>query len=217
MSDYGDEMPPAEAEGLDRPSENEDALDDTSKVFNGPVDDDAEKLIDSDDESLLSDVDEEMLEEFDANKVLADVAPDFDALRGTKIQKRKRDENDEGRPKKKKERTRERARRRRGEEEVEAAPADGEVGARRPRKAGGGERRPRERVEIDEDTLPPEERRRRALDRAMDAAVKKSSGKRLRKGEIVCSNCDGSLSAANVNKRTSNKWLMRSSTTFATV
>lgn len=39
--------------------------------------------------------------------------------------------------------------------------------------------------EINEDDLPPEERRRRALDRAMDAAIKKSSGKRIKRGDIV--------------------------------
>jgi hypothetical protein len=40
-------------------------------------------------------------------------------------------------------------------------------------------------VEINEDELPEEERRRRALDRAMDAAVKRTKGKRIRRGEIV--------------------------------
>lgn len=182
MSDYGDpeNMPPPEAEGLDGPLDNEDGLDDTAKEFDGGLDDEADKANDSDDESLLSDVDEAMLDTFDENKL--EIAPDFEQLRGTKIKKRKRDENDEGRPKKK-ERTRERARRRRGEEEVEAG--EPEAGSRRRKAGGGGERKPRERVEIDEETLAPEERRRRALDRAMDAAVKKSSGIRKRKGEIV--------------------------------
>lgn len=181
MSDYSDpeNMPPPEAEGLDGPMDNEDKLDDTAEAFDGGLDDDAEKANDSDDESLLSDVDEAMLDTFDENKL--EIAPDFEQLRGTKIKKRKRDENDEGRPKKK-EKTRERARRRRGEEDVEAG--EPEVGRRR-KAGGGGERKPRERVEVDEETLSPEERRRRALDRAMDAAVKKSSGIRKRKGEIV--------------------------------
>jgi len=176
----GPDMPPPDAEGLDRPDELEDALDDTANEFNNDIADDADKLNDSDDESLLSDVDEAVLDNFDENKL--EIAPDFEQLRSTKIKKRKRDEGDEGRPKKK-ERTREKTRRRRGGSEgAEGAEAD--LGRRR-RGGAGGERKPRERVEIDEETLPPEERRRRALDRAMDAAVKKSSGIRKRKGEIV--------------------------------
>ena len=179
----GNDMPPPDAEGLDRPDEMEDALDDTANEFNNDVADDADKLDDDDDdddESLLSDVDEAVLDNFDENKL--EIAPDFEQLRSTKIKKRKRDEGDEGRPKKK-ERTREKTRRRRGGSEAAEAP-DGDLGRRR-RPGAGGERKPRERVEIDEDTLAPEERRRRALDRAMDAAVKKSSGIRKRKGEIV--------------------------------
>ena len=191
MSDYddiangsempnGDDMPPAEAGGLDRPDELEDALDDTNREFDGGADDEeADKLNDSDDESLLSDVDEAVLDQFDENKL--EIAPDFEQLRGTKIKKRKRDEGDEGRPKKK-ERTRERARRPRAEDGAEGA--DIELGRRR-RGGGGGERKPRERVEIDEETLAPDERRKRALDRAMDAAVKRSAATRKRKGEIV--------------------------------
>jgi len=182
----GSDMPPPDAEGLDRPDEMEDALDDTANEFNNDVADDADKLDDdddADDESLLSDVDEAVLDNFDENKL--EIAPDFEQLRSTKIKKRKRDEGDEGRPKKK-ERTREKTRRRRGASEG-AEGAEGDLGRRRRGGGGGGggERKPRERVEIDEDTLPPEERRRRALDRAMDAAVKKSSGIRKRKGEIV--------------------------------
>ena len=194
MSDYddiahgsampaGDDMPPPDAEGLDRPDELEDALDDTANEFNNDVADDEDKLDDDDDdESLLSDVDEAVLDNFDENKL--EIAPDFEQLRSTKIKKRKRDEGDEGRPKKK-ERTREKTRRRPGANEAPEG-AEPDLGRRRGRGAGaGGERKPRERVEIDEETLPPEERRRRALDRAMDAAVKKSSGIRKRKGEIV--------------------------------
>ncbi|KAK5096964.1 Transcription factor iws1 [Exophiala xenobiotica] len=195
MSDYDDiahgsdmpagpDMPPPDAEGLDRPDEVEDALDDTANDFNNDDADDADKLDkldDDDDESLLSDVDEAVLDNFDENKL--EIAPDFEQLRSTKIKKRKRDEGDEGRPKKK-ERTREKTRRRRGGSEGADAPEGDPGRRRRGGGGGGGERKPRERVEIDEDTLPPDERRRRALDRAMDAAVKKSSGIRKRKGEI---------------------------------
>lgn len=202
MSDYddiahGSDMPPPDAEGLDRPDEVEDALDDTANEFNNDVADDADKVDklddddDDDEESLLSDVDEAVLDNFDENKL--EIAPDFEQLRSTKIKKRKRDEGDEGRPKKK-ERTREKTRRRRGASEGADA-TEGDLGRRRRGGGGGGERKPRERVEIDEETLPPEERRRRALDRAMDAAVKKSSGIRKRKGEIV------SLTSSCTNKQ----------------
>lgn len=169
----GPDGPPLEAEGLDRPDEVEDALDDTAAEFN-EGDAESEKLDDdSDNESLLSDVDEAVIEDFDENKL--EIAPDFEQLRSTKIKKRKRDDNEDAQPKKK-ERTRERARRRRGEdEEVDAtAPVRKQKGVR--------VRAP----EIDEETLAPEERRRRALDRAMDAAVKRTSGgAKRRKGEIV--------------------------------
>lgn len=174
----GTDMPPLEAEGLDRPDELEDGLDDTAKEFDDPPlaeDDD-------DDESLLSEVDEAQFDDFDPSAVA--VAPDFDDLRKTKITKRKREDGDQGAPRKK-ERTRERRIRRRGEEEDDGeAEGDGEAGTTRRRRADG-DRKKVVRVEVDEDTLTPEERRRRALDRAIDAAVKKSSGKRLRKGEIV--------------------------------
>lgn len=226
MSDYddiahgsempaGDGMPPADAEGLDRPDELEDALDDTANEFNNDVADDADKLDDDDDdESLLSDVDEAVLDNFDENKL--EIAPDFEQLRSTKIKKRKRDEGDEGRPKKK-ERTREKTRRRRGASEGMDAP-EGDIGRRRRGGGGGGggERKPRERVEIDEETLPPEERRRRALDRAMDAAVKKSSGIRKRKGEIVSAHLHFPMEQVLTKTRTSNKLPTKNSTTCAT-
>lgn len=181
MPDGSTDMPPPEAEGLDRPDELEDALDDTNEEFNAGTNGN-EDIDHSDDESLLSDVDEAVLDQFDENKL--DINQDYldqDQLRATKIKKRKRDEGDEGRPKKK-ERTRERARRNRDEEVGDEY--TGEAGPRR-RGAGGGERKPRARVEVDEETLTPDERKRRVLDRAMDAAVKKSSGIRKRKGEIV--------------------------------
>ncbi|KAJ9635651.1 uncharacterized protein PV06_08816 [Exophiala oligosperma] len=188
MSDSPAERPPSDAEGLDRPSENEDQLDDLNDEFEDPSR--AEPAdADSDDESLLSEVDEAQFADFDPTAV--QVAPDFDTLNRTlKVKKRKRAEGEEDAPKKKKERTREKARTNHKKPDSDDGFSGGEQieGKRRGgRKAGGGgdgERRPRPRVEIDEESLSPEERRRRALDRAMDAAVKKSSGKRLRKGDI---------------------------------
>jgi len=186
MSESPSERPPSDAEGLDRPSENEDQLDDLNDEFDDPSRADAEDP-DSDDESLLSEVDEAQFADFDPTAV--QVAPDFDTLNRTlKVKKRKRAEGEEDAPKKKKERTREKARTNQKKQDSDDGFSGGEQieGKRRGgRKAGDGERRPKPRVEIDEESLTPEERRRRALDRAMDAAVKKSSGKRLRKGDIV--------------------------------
>ncbi len=111
MIDSEGEHPPAEAEGLDRPSDNEDHMDDLNKEFDEPAGDKIpDAADDSDDESLLSEVDEAQFADFDPTAV--QVAPDFDTLNKTiKVTKRKRADGDESAPKKKKERTREKVRR----------------------------------------------------------------------------------------------------------
>lgn len=191
MSDSGDENPPADVGGDDRPSENEDHLDDLDDNFDEPKrHGDADRVdgADSDDESLLSEVDEAQFADFDASAV--QVAPDFDTLtRSIKVSKRKRVEGEEPEPKKRKEKTREKVKKNRRRHDSDDGFSGGEEVEGKRRRAGGapsGEKRPRPvRPEINEDDLTPEERRRRALDRAMDAAVKKSGAKRIRKGEIV--------------------------------
>ena len=191
MSDYGDDMPPPEAEGLDRPSDNDDQLDDTAEEFNDPPGTLPINVADdSDDESLLSEVDEAQFADFDPSAV--QVAPDFDTLQSAiKVSKRKRTDGDESRPKKRKEATREKVKKNRRRRDSDDGFSGGEqIDGKRVRKAGLGtegervRRKPAEEA-IDEEQLPPEERRRRALDRAMDAALKKSSMKRARRGEIV--------------------------------
>ena len=188
MSDYDDpelNMPPPDALGDDNPLDNEDRLDDTAAPFQAGAGGD-----DSDDESLLSEVDEAQFADFDP----AAVAPDFETLnKAIKVSKRKRPEGEEGgRPKKRKEPTRERpkkARRRKDDSDDGFEGGEELEGKRRRRTKGvseGGERRKRVAVpEVDEDTLSPEERRRRALDRAIDAAVKPRTQRRVKKGEIV--------------------------------
>ena len=191
MADSPGERPPSDAEGLDRPSENEDQLDDLHDEFDEPSRAEAADPADpdSDDESLLSEVDEAQFADFDPTAV--QVAPDFDTLnKAIKVKKRKRADGEEEAPKKKKERTRERARTNRRRQDSDDGFSGGEQieGKRRGTKSKpDGEKKQRPRVEIDEEALSPEERRRRALDRAMDAAVKKSSAKRIRKGDIVSS------------------------------
>lgn len=190
--DYDDpDMPPADAMGDDRPSDNDDQLNDVSPEFEDP--EPAAAASDDDDESLLSEVDEAQFADFDPSAV--QVAPDFDTLNKLgKVSKRQRAEGEEA-PKKRKEGRREKVKKnKRGRADSDDGFSGGEeIEGKRPRKSktggDGGERKKAVRVEVNEDNLTPEERRRRALDRAMDAAVKRSTTRRVRKGEIVSIPC----------------------------
>ena len=205
---YPDAGPPPEAEGLDRPDEHEDSLDDLNEQFDGPARDRAQDnhiddpANDSDDESLLSEVDEAQFADFDPKAV--EVAPDYDQLKSIKVSKRKRAEGEEaGAKKKRREKKRERPSRRADSDALSGADATTEGKRSRKQKAPT---EPKPRVEINEDDLPEEEKRRRALDRAMDAAVKRTQGKRIRRGEIVSSMRFTPESAnAKVLNRTWNK------------
>lgn len=185
--DYDDpNMPPPDATGDDRPSDNDDQLNDVSPEFEDP--ETAAAGSDDDDESLLSEVDEAQFADFDPAAV--QVAPDFETLNKLgRVSKRQRAEGEEA-PKKRKEGRREKIKKnKRGREDSDDGFSGGEeIEGKRQRKSksgGEGERKKVVRVEINEDDLPPEERRRRALDRAMDAAVKRSATRRIKKGEIV--------------------------------
>lgn len=197
MSDYGSNAPPPEALGDDRPSDNEDALDDTSPEFNDPPSNlpgtaSMDDLDESDDDSVLSEVDEAQFADFDATTV--QIAPDLETLnKAIKVSKRKRPEGeDAAKPKKRKEGTREKIKKNRRKADSDDGFSMGEeIEGKRARKSkpsteGTKERKKRPvEDEINDQDLPPEERRRRALDRAMDAALKKSTARRVRKGEIV--------------------------------
>ncbi len=193
MSDYGPDDPPPDALGDDRPSDNEDALDDTANEFNEPSS--ALPVVDggdddSDDESLLSEVDEAQFADFDATAV--QVAPDLETLsKHIKASKRKRVEG-EALPKKKEGRRDKPKRSRKKADSDDGFSGGEEIEGKRARKSKGVEGSSKERKrrapaqeEINEEHLTPEERRRRALDRAMDAALKRPSARRLRKGDIV--------------------------------
>lgn len=183
MSDEEFNLPPPEAEGDDRPSDNEDALDDTAEPFQPGAGGD-----DSDDESLLSEVDEAQFADFDPSAV----APDFETLnKSIKIGKRKRTEG-EGGPPKKKEKTRDKPKksRRRKDDSDDGFEGGEELEGKRRRKSKAivtrdGKRRAPAQPEVDDESLDPEERRRRALDRAIDAAVKNRTQRRVKKGDIV--------------------------------
>ena len=195
MSDYGSDAPPPDTFGDDRPSDNEDELNDTAPEFQEPTSalSVTNAMDDSDDDSLLSEVDEAQFADFDATAV--QIAPDLETLNRTiKAKKRKRPEGDDAtKPKKRKEGTREKIKKNRKRVDSDDGFSGGEeIDGKRSRKSKPGvdgqkerKRRPVE-DEINDEDLPPEERRRRALDRAMDQALKKSTIRRVRKGEIVC-------------------------------
>ena len=188
MSSPEEDQPPSDALGDDRPSDNEDALDDTSPQFNVGADD----ADDSDDESLLSEVDEAQFADFDPEAVA--IAPDFETLnKSIKVAKRKHVEGEEPRPKKKKEATREKPKksRKQRDDSDDGFELGEEVDGKRVRRAKEpGEKKERRRLavdnDIDEAELSDETKRRRALDRAMDAAIKRPTNRSRRKhGEIV--------------------------------
>ncbi|KAI9853178.1 MAG: Transcription factor iws1 [Thelocarpon superellum] len=154
-------------------------------------DDDDENLSDSD----LSDVDEAQFEDFDpANVAIEDrpaIAVDETNVALLGVHKRKRPAgaaDDDGSKKKKKEGTREKPKKNRKKKDEDDLSGGEEVSGKRERpKKAAGERRekakPRERTPENESELTPEERRRRALDRAMDVALRNpNKGRRRQDG-----------------------------------
>ncbi|EED14828.1 transcriptional elongation factor Iws1, putative [Talaromyces stipitatus ATCC 10500] len=128
----------------------------------------------SDDESVLSEVDEAQFEDFNPDDVAIEDRPalDVDAenLKLIGRHKRKRRDDEEGEPKRKREGRREKRKRAQRDSDVESG--DAKAGRRKAAKSR------REATPEDEETLSPEERRRRALDRAMDAAMKQKTRRR---------------------------------------
>lgn len=149
---------------------------------------------DSDRESeVLSEVDENQFEDYDPETANIEDRPvdiDEDVARTLKASKRKRADGET--VKRPREGRREKKRRDRDDD---AAGGDdgGDDGGRKPRRRGHGgtsERAAKSQDQSpepqDEESLTPEERRKRAIDRALDAAIKKPSGaRRKKKDEIV--------------------------------
>lgn len=136
------------------------------------------------DSDLLSEIDEDQFEDYDPTLEERPVEIDENVAMTLKAAKRKRADGEAS--KKPKEGRRPKKRSRATDDEV----GDAEVSERRPRKARAtGERRattkeaPQEEQE-NEENLTPEERRRRALHRAMDNALKNPSKRRRKKDEI---------------------------------
>ncbi|KAJ5852370.1 Transcription factor IIS N-terminal [Penicillium soppii] len=142
----------------------------------GEDEDDDDKI--SDDESILSEVDEAEFENFDPENVDLEDRPqlaiDEDNLKLIGRHKRKRTEDGESRPRRKEGRREKKSRR-------AAEDGDDEAGPSRRREKKQRESKP----DTDEETLDPETRRRRALDRAMDEAMKKPAKRRFRKQDGI--------------------------------
>ncbi|GAB1311538.1 Transcription factor iws1 [Madurella fahalii] len=137
------------------------------------------------DSDLLSEVDEDQFEDYDPTLEERPVEIDENIAKTLKAAKRKRIDGET--TKKPKEGRRPKKRARANDDDV------GEVAdiERRPRKARAtdGERRAArkeaaEDEQVNEENLTPEERRRRALQRAMDNALKNPTKRRRKKDEI---------------------------------
>lgn len=144
------------------------------------------------DSDALSEVDENQFEDYDPETANIEDRPvdiDEDIARTLVASKRKRVEGEA--PRRPREGRREKKRRDRDDDVAADEAAAPEVQKqRRARRAADGEPRPRKAAtpqpENDEH-LSPEERRKRAIDRALDAAIKKpgTSKRRNRKDEVV--------------------------------
>ncbi|KAJ2903914.1 hypothetical protein MKZ38_009149 [Zalerion maritima] len=144
---------------------------------------------DSDKESIISEIDDQELADYDAEAAQLENRPvDLeDIARSLKATKKKRADGDQ--PRKPRERRREKKRSR--EDEVGS---DGDGEGKRPRRAGardaaatatpGADRERTSPEPVPEENLTPEERRQRALSRAMDAALKNPIKRRRKKDEV---------------------------------
>ncbi|KAI2791287.1 Transcription factor iws1 [Penicillium oxalicum] len=132
----------------------------------------------SDDESILSEVDEAQFEDFNPETVDVDDRPqlaiDEENLKLIGRHKRKRSEEGEARSSRRKEGRREKKSRR-------AQDDGGDEGSSRRKERKKKDASP----PTDEETLDPETRRRRALDRAMDEAIRKPTKRRSRKQDGI--------------------------------
>ncbi|KAL8773931.1 MAG: hypothetical protein Q9209_001361 [Squamulea sp. 1 TL-2023] len=168
----------------------------------------------SDNDSVLSEVDEAQFEDFDPTNIAIEDRPaipvDEDTVKSLKAHKRKRDGDDGAAvKKKKKEGRREKPKKKRKDSDDDDFSGGQEIEGKRKRKTktiteGGISRkekiRPRKATPEDEDALDPEERRRRALDRAMDAAVKNPS-RRRRRGDGIDLTTQADEEIANLRTR----------------
>ncbi|KAF1997212.1 hypothetical protein P154DRAFT_525022 [Amniculicola lignicola CBS 123094] len=135
----------------------------------------------SDNESVLSELDEGQFENFDASNLDIEERPaqmiDDSNLNLIGVHKRKRLDGEEEAPKKKKKKADKPRRKKRGDDEVSGGDEGAGRKSTRKKKEGRGAG---ENVE----NLTDDQRRKRALDQAIDAALKRSSTRRRKKGDI---------------------------------
>ncbi|KAI9649256.1 Transcription factor iws1 [Ciborinia camelliae] len=156
--------------------------------------DNVEGGAESDNESDLSEVDEANFDDFDASKVALDERPmvgiDEDVAKTLKASKRKRAEGEGKKPKEGKREKKKRPRRD-SDEDPDGMEIDGKR-VRKPKRVEG-ERKDRDRTKErrkatpepeNDENLTPDERRRKALDKAMDAALKNPNKRRRKKDEV---------------------------------
>ncbi|PMD19889.1 putative transcription factor IWS1 [Hyaloscypha hepaticicola] len=148
----------------------------------------------SDNDSELSEVDEAEFAEFDPTTVALEDRPlvgiDEDIARTLKAGKRKRaDKDGDGRKPKEAKRDKKKKSRRDDDEDPDGELVDGKR-VKKPKRIDG-ERKDRDKARErraptpeNEENLTPDERRRRALDKAMDAALKNPNKRRRKKDEV---------------------------------
>ncbi|WPH01094.1 Hypothetical protein R9X50_00392900 [Acrodontium crateriforme] len=182
-----------------RPEVEEEAAGDGTPHLAESADDAEENRDDDDgDDSELEELDEKEFEDFDANALDIPNKPvqiDADNVGLLGVHKRKRTEEEEReRKKKRKEGRREKPKRSRKNRDAEEDNFEGgvEMQGKRARKDGRAPRRAA--TPENEDDLSPEERRRRALDRRMDEALKGNRTSRRRAGLDLAAMADEEIS-----------------------
>lgn len=178
------------------PTHNESPI--ASPVASPVALDDNDDAMSDRDSDQLSEVDVDDLEDYDPLKANIETRPieiDEDVAKSLKATKRKRAGADAASKKPKEGRRQKKRRTGDGDDEVSAA--DGTIIEGKRRRAGDGEqgeKRPKARLSAKaspapevEENLTPEQRRARAIEKAMDAAMKaKKSTRRSKKDDIVC-------------------------------
>ncbi|KAL2169404.1 hypothetical protein VTG60DRAFT_6033 [Thermothelomyces hinnuleus] len=164
--------------GSAEPTHHDERPDSAADVHDGDAGNASDK-----DSDLLSEIDEDQFEDYDPALEERPVEIDENVAMTLKAAKRKRTDGETVRKPKEGRRPKKRSR------AVEDDVGDGEEVERRPRKARAtGERRTAgmedEEEEVNEENLTPEERRRRAIQRAMDNALKNPTKRRRKKDDI---------------------------------
>lgn len=153
---------------------------------------DSDKDNSDEDDDDLSEIDEDQFGDYDPAAARIEEKPveiDEDVARTLKAGKRKGLAT-----KKPKEGRRDKKKRRRDDEENDGA--DGEIlSGKRSRKTGAVSSKKATPEPVDESTLTPEERRRRAIERAATGEVKNKVKRRKRKDEVVGSTCPDTVAA----------------------